>query len=66
MSEWLISRDMNMTRANVVGNLLHPENWGRKCFTDLRNMSVGRLDRQDGTLAHFRYIKVLRSVQTRQ
>lgn len=30
MSEWLISRDMNMTRANVVGNLLHPENWGKK------------------------------------
>ena len=30
MSEWLISRDMNMTRANVVGNLLHPENWSRK------------------------------------
>jgi hypothetical protein len=21
---------MNMTRANVVGNLLHPENWGKK------------------------------------
>jgi hypothetical protein len=30
MSEWLISRDMNMTRANVVGNLLHPENWEKK------------------------------------
>jgi len=30
MSEWLISRDMNMTRANVIGNLLHPENWGKK------------------------------------
>ena len=30
MSEWLISRDMNMTRANVVVNLMHPENWEHK------------------------------------
>lgn len=30
MSEWLISRDMNMTRTNVMVNLLHPELWEQK------------------------------------
>lgn len=30
MSEWLISRDMNMTRANVMVNLIHPELWNQK------------------------------------